>query len=103
MTRVSIETIEKWLLSQIVPNATLRVSELRQLNGQVLATMSGSAIKIRVVHKRLPHIAIVDGSRNNQNAWLMIPKRNINKGNLQIAHGVDRVIRPISIRNDLSS
>ncbi len=97
LDRAGIDKVERLLLSQIVPNVTLRARNLRHMNGAILGTMGGSAIKVRVLRHRMARIVIVDRDRNDQNAWLVFFKRNINKGNRQIAQGVDRVIRPVDL------
>ncbi|HRV69897.1 MAG TPA: fasciclin domain-containing protein [Marmoricola sp.] len=97
VAHASTDQLEQLMLSQIVPNARLTVRKLRRSNGAVLTTMSGSKIKVRVWRHRAPRIVIADSDRTDQNAWLLFFKRNLNKGNLQIAQGVDRVIRPVDL------
>lgn len=97
VTHASTDQLERLMLSQIVPNATLTVRKLRLMNGAVLTTMSGTEIKVRVWRHRVPRIVIAHSDRTNQYAWLLFFKRNLNKGNLQVAQGVDRVIRPVDL------
>ena len=38
---------------------------------------------------------LVDADRNDRNPFVVQP--NVNKGNRQIAHGIDRVLRPVNL------
>jgi hypothetical protein len=42
-------------------------------------------------------VILVDKDKDARNPRVIIPLRNINKGNKQIAHGIDRVLRPIDL------
>jgi len=97
VNHATVDQLEKLMLSQIVPNATLRVKKLRAMNGAVLSTMSGSRIRIKAFTGRFHRVVIADQDRNDQNAWILPFKRNLNRGNLQLAQGVDRVIRPVDL------
>ena len=42
-------------------------------------------------------ITLVDQDRNDRDARVVLKAIDINKGNKQVAHGIDRVLRPIDL------
>jgi hypothetical protein len=54
----------------------------------------GSALRVRVVGDR---VRLRDADRNDRNARVIAAAKNLNKGNSQIAHGIDRVLRPVDL------
>lgn len=92
---LGIDTVESVLLYHVVPGATVtRAAALKSDNAK-LKTAAGSSIKVNVYgwgHKR---ISLIDADRSDRNP--RINRFDINKGNRQIAHSIDRVLRPINL------
>ena len=44
-----------------------------------------------------PEISLWDKDRNSRNARVILSQVDINKFNKQVAHGIDRVLRPIDL------
>ncbi|WP_310526492.1 hypothetical protein [Nocardioides sp.] len=40
---------------------------------------------------------LIDAAKNDRNPRVRVAAKNINKGNKQIAHGINRVLRPIDL------
>ena len=91
---LGIDTIENVLLYHVVPGATITYAKALKSNGAVLETaLAGATVKVRV--RSYFFIQLVDADRNDRNPLIVQP--NINKGNRQIGHGIDRVLRPIDL------
>jgi len=92
---LTIDQIEKVLLYHVVPGATIDAATALKSNGAVLATASaGDTLKVRVLSARYKLIQLIDGKRGNLNPFLNPRQLDLNKGNLQIAHGVTLVLLP---------
>jgi uncharacterized surface protein with fasciclin (FAS1) repeats len=91
---VDVDTLETVLLYHVVPGATIRYAQAKGADGAVLDTAQGGTLKVRVVGDR---IRLRDADRNDRNARVLREAKNINKGNKQIAHGIDRVLRPVDL------
>ncbi len=91
---VDADTLEAVLLYHVVPGATIRYAQAKGADGAKLGTAQGGTLKVRVVGDR---IRLRDADRNDRNARVLRAAKNLNKGNKQIAHGIDRVLRPIDL------
>ena len=93
---LGLPTVETVLLYHVVPGATITAKQALQSNNASLKTAQGGTIKVQVrgsgAHK---FIRLVDKDPNARNPVVVAP--NINKGNKQIAHGINRVLRPVDL------
>jgi uncharacterized surface protein with fasciclin (FAS1) repeats len=89
---VDIDTIETVLLYHVIPGATITAAKAVKADGAKLMTAAGIKVKVKVVHGM---VTLVDKDPNDANATVVVP--DINKGNKQIAHGVDAVLRPADL------
>jgi uncharacterized surface protein with fasciclin (FAS1) repeats len=90
---LGVDTIESVLLYHVVPGATITYRQARHSDGAVLKTaLAGATIKVDV---RCRAVRLIDNDRDDANPWVVKPNRN--KGNLQIAHGINRVLRPVNL------
>lgn len=93
-TTLGIDTIESVLLYHVVPGATITFKQARRSDGVVLNTaLAGASITVDVVRGK--KVTLVDADTNDRNARVV--RHNLNKGNRQIAHGIDRVLRPVDL------
>jgi uncharacterized surface protein with fasciclin (FAS1) repeats len=90
---VGVDTVEQVLLYHVVPGATIDAAAASQANGVKLKTARGKNVKVIV--KKSGQIRLRDKDYNSRNARVKVT--DINVGNVQIAHGVDRVLRPIDL------
>jgi uncharacterized surface protein with fasciclin (FAS1) repeats len=88
---LGIPTVEKVLLYHVVPGRTITAKQASH-NGVWLRTAEGVRIKVRVVGR---NIFLQDKDPNARNPRVVVA--DINKGNRQIAHAIDRVLRPIDL------
>lgn len=91
----SVDQIESVLLYHVVPGTTVTYKKALAADGATLPTaLKGATLKVRVVDGR---VVLVDKDKNDANARVIYQLRDINKGNRQIAHGVNQVLRPIDL------
>lgn len=89
---LGVPAIEQVLLYHVVPGATVDYRTALRSDGAKLKTAAGPALTVDVKRYRWwKYVTLVDGDRKARNARVVRP--NINKGNKQIAHGINRVLR----------
>jgi uncharacterized surface protein with fasciclin (FAS1) repeats len=90
-----VDTLETVLLYHVVPGPRITYGEARQADGAKLPTaLEGKSIKVRV---RDPRVFLGDRDFDDRNAKVLRKAKNINQGNKQIAHGINRVLRPLNL------
>jgi uncharacterized surface protein with fasciclin (FAS1) repeats len=93
---LGVNTVEAVLLYHVVPGATIDKRTALRSDGAALTTALGPAITVDVQRSRwYSRIRLIDADRNDRDPRVV--RFNINKGNRQIAHGIDRVLRPIDL------
>ena len=92
-----VDTIETVLLYHVVPGKTLTSSKVLKADGAKLATAAGATVKVNVKTKPELSITLKDKDKNDQDPKVVLKALDLNKGNKQIAHGIDRVLRPIDL------
>jgi hypothetical protein len=78
-----------------VPGATIDRKAALKADGARLTTAAGSAIKVDVYGYCWKRVKLIDADRSDRDPRVI--RFDINKGNRQIAHGIDRVLRPIDL------
>ena len=89
-----VNTTEQLLLYHAVPGKTITYKQAKASDGAKLKTGTGANLTVRV---RSGIVSLVDADKNDRNARVIPKLKNINKGNRQIAHGIDRVLRPFDL------
>ncbi|HET8559586.1 MAG TPA: hypothetical protein VFL69_03630 [Marmoricola sp.] len=84
--------VEGVLLTHLVSGRTLGHYRLRTAAPTSLDTLAGVPVKVRYRHH---HVVLVDGDNVSPNSWIIPALKNLNKGNLQIAHGINSVLSPV--------
>lgn len=90
---LGIPTVETVLLYHVVPGKTIDARTALRSDGARLTTAQGGKITVDV--RRWHRIHLVDADRDDRNPRVV--QTDINKGNRQIAHGIDRVLRPVNL------
>lgn len=88
------DTLEAILLYHVVPGATITYWQARQADEARLTTALGAKIRVNVIGTT---VRLRDRDRDDLNPQVIKRLKNINKGNEQIAHGINRVLRPIDL------
>jgi uncharacterized surface protein with fasciclin (FAS1) repeats len=92
-----VDTIETVLLYHVVPGKTLTSNKVLKADGAKLTTAQGGKVKVDVKMKPSLSITLKDRDKNDQDPKVVLKALDINKGNKQVAHGIDRVLRPIDL------
>jgi uncharacterized surface protein with fasciclin (FAS1) repeats len=94
---LGIDTVENVLLYHVVPGATIDKRTALRSDGAALTTALGPTVEVDVRRywHRYVSVRLIDADTNDRNPRVV--KFDINKGNRQIAHAIDRVLRPIDL------
>jgi uncharacterized surface protein with fasciclin (FAS1) repeats len=92
---LGIDTVETVLLYHVVPGATILSGDALKANGAKLKTaVDGKVIRVKVTDK--PAIILGDYAPKLANPRVILSQVDINKGNKQVAHGINAVLLPIA-------
>jgi uncharacterized surface protein with fasciclin (FAS1) repeats len=91
---LGIDTIEAVLLYHVVPGARVLKNAALRADGARLTTASGQHLIVNVERTR-PRVRLIDRDPDALNPRVV--KFNLNQGNRQIAHGINRVLRPVDL------
>ena len=91
---MGVDGVEEVLLLHVVPGATITAKRAVMSDGAKLTTAQGEKlmVDVRKKHSSAPRVFIVDLSKTSSNARVF--QVDINKGNKQIAHGINNVLLP---------
>ena len=89
-----VDTLEAVLLYHVVPGATVTYAQALQADGAALGTALGEDLRVNVIDR---NVRLRDLDPDDRNARVLRDAKNINKGNEQIAHGINQVLRPIDL------
>jgi len=94
---LGIPTVETVLLYHVVPGATITAKAALGSDGAKLTTAQGGTVTVDVdtCSHHAPRVTLADADTNSRDPKVIA--FDINKGNKQIAHGIDRVLRPIDL------
>jgi uncharacterized surface protein with fasciclin (FAS1) repeats len=92
-----VDTIETVLLYHVVPGKTLTSGKVLKADGAKLATAAGTTVKVDVRMKPSLRITVKDKDKNDRDPRAVLTALDVNKGNKQVAHGIDRVLRPMDL------
>ena len=90
---LGINTVEAVLLYHVVPGTRINYRQALKADGVRLTMASGGIVRVDV--RKGNRIKLLDADRNDANPRIV--RKNINKGNRQIAHGINRVLRPVNL------
>jgi uncharacterized surface protein with fasciclin (FAS1) repeats len=93
---LGIDTVEQVLLYHVVPGATIDRKAALKANGAALTTAQGGTVKVSVsTYCWYKSVTLIDKDSDARNPKVVT--FDINKGNQQIAHSIDRVLRPVDL------
>ena len=96
LSTVGVDTIESILLYHVVPGAPISYRAAKQADGARLETANGARLKVDY-RPRSGLVYLIDKDRDAKNAFVLPSAKNVNKGNRQVAHGINAVLRPIDL------
>ncbi len=88
----SIDTIETILLYHVVAGKTLTSPKVLAAEGQKIQTAMGKSFR---VHVTKDGVFLNDKDKNDANPKVVV--LDINRGNKQVAHAINRVLRPLDL------
>ena len=91
---LGIPTVEKVLEYHVVPGSTILSGDALKANGAKLKTaLPGKSIGVKVATSPAS-ITLLDYNKALPNPKVILSQVDINKGNMQVAHGIDAVLMP---------
>lgn len=97
---LGVDTVEKVLLYHVVPGGPIDSATALASDGARLATADGgNTFKVNVIirPKGSFGIKLVDKDPDLRNPWVAKTQLDINAGNMQLAHGISRVLIPVDL------
>ena len=94
---LGLDTVEAVLLYHVVPGATIDSATAVASDGAVLTTAQGGTFTVDVLSKRGAVVRLVDGDPTDRDPLLDRRRLDLNTGNVQIAHGIRFVLRPLDL------
>lgn len=94
---VGVDAVEQVLLYHVVPGATIDSATALASSGASLTTAQGGTVKVKVWSKRYAIVQLKDQDRSDLDPFLVRSKLDLNAGNVQIAHGISLVLRPLDL------
>lgn len=91
---LGIDTVEAVLLYHVVVGPQILSPAALAAGGASLTTAQTGTLLVNVVGTS---IELVDKDTGIKNARVSLPSVDLNKGNRQIAHGIDRVLLPVKV------
>ena len=85
------------LLYHVVAGKTLTSGKVLKADGARLTTAQGGKVKVDIRKKPSLSITLKDRDKNDRDPKVILKAIDLNKGNKQVAHGIDRVLRPIDL------
>jgi uncharacterized surface protein with fasciclin (FAS1) repeats len=87
-----IDVVETVLLYHVVPGKTLGSGKVVKADGKKLTTAQGGTVTVKVKGKK---VVLVDADPDLRNPRVIAT--DINKGNRQVAHAINRVLLPLDL------
>jgi uncharacterized surface protein with fasciclin (FAS1) repeats len=94
---VGVDTIEAVLLYHVVPGKTLTSGKVLKADGVALNTAAGKTFTVDVRTKPSVRVTLKDNDPNDRDPRAILKALDLNKGNKQVAHGINRVLRSMDI------
>lgn len=88
----SIDTVETILLYHVIAGKTLTSPKVIAAEGDKLTTAQGGSFRVHIGKKG---VFLVDKDRDAANPFVVV--LDINRGNKQVAHGINQVLRPVDL------
>ncbi|MDN4173340.1 fasciclin domain-containing protein [Nocardioides sp. SOB77] len=92
VAKLGVDTIETVLLYHVVAGRTLTSDKVLAAEGQKVATAQGGSIKVHVIKGK---VTLLDADKDDRNPRVVV--LDINRGNKQVGHAIDRVLRPVDL------
>lgn len=91
------DTVETVLLYHVIAGKTITAAQALRADGAALTTAQGGAITVDVLNPVAGRIRLQDQDPDDVDPTTIPRLLNLNKGNKQIAHGINYVLRPANL------
>ena len=92
---LGVDTVEQVLLYHVVPGGPILSGDALKANGAKLKSADmNKTIKVKVTNR--PNIILIDKAKKIANPRVNLDQVDINKGNKQVAHGINGVLLPFA-------
>jgi uncharacterized surface protein with fasciclin (FAS1) repeats len=94
---LGIDTVETVLLYHVVAGTTIDSATALASDGASLTTAQGGTIGVDVLSRRGAQVRMIDADPSDRDPFLARRQLDLNAGNVQIAHGLTLVLRPLDL------
>jgi hypothetical protein len=94
---LGIDTIETVLLYHVVAGKTLTAAKVLDADGASVVTAQGGSVMVDVLDPTLGVVRLQDADPDDVDPATIPRLLNVNKGNKQVAHGINYVLRPVNL------
>jgi hypothetical protein len=94
---LGIDTVETVLLYHVVVGKTLTAAKVLAADGASVATAQGGSVTVDVLDPTRGVVRLQDADPDDVDPATIPRLLNLNKGNKQVAHGIDYVLRPVDL------
>jgi uncharacterized surface protein with fasciclin (FAS1) repeats len=94
---LGIDTVETVLLYHVIAGKTITAAKALKADGAQLTTAQGGTLTVDVLNPVSRRIRLQDQDPDDVDPTTIPRLLNINKGNKQIAHGINYVLRPVNL------
>jgi uncharacterized surface protein with fasciclin (FAS1) repeats len=94
---LGIDTIETVLLYHVVAGKALTAAKVLDADGASVATAQGGSVTVDVLDPTRGVVRLQDVDPDDVDPTTIPRLLNLNKGNKQVAHGIDYVLRPVDL------
>jgi len=94
---LGIDTVETVLLYHVVAGKTLTAAKVLDADGASVATAQGGSVTVDVLDPTRGVVRLQDADPDDVDPTTIPRLLNLNKGNKQVAHGIDYVLRPVDL------
>lgn len=91
---LGVDTVETVLLYHVVPGPAVTYRQARRADGTVLQTAAEAPVTVRVADGR---VSLQDLDTSDPDPRIRLGQTNVNQGNRQLGHGINRVLRPLDL------
>ncbi len=94
---LGIGTVETVLLYHVAPGVTIDSAAAVRSDGATLTTAQGGTIGVDVLSRRGAQVRLADADPTDRDPFLARKQLDLNPGNVQVAHGLTLVLRPLDL------
>jgi uncharacterized surface protein with fasciclin (FAS1) repeats len=94
---LGIDTVETVLLYHVVAGKTLTAAKVLDADGASVPTAQGGSVTVDVLDPTRGVVRLQDADPDDVDPTTIPRLLDLNKGNKQVAHGIDYVLRPVDL------